>query len=95
MNELMGLVYGEYDAKKEGFIPGGISIHNCMTPHGPDYESYEIAASQDLKPNYINSLAFMFETKDYWQVTEQAYRHPSRQMDYLNCWQGFKIEFSQ
>ncbi|HAT6979806.1 TPA: homogentisate 1,2-dioxygenase [Legionella pneumophila] len=95
MNELMGLVYGEYDAKKEGFTPGGISIHNCMTPHGPDYESYEIAASQELKPNYINSLAFMFETKDYWQVTEQAYRHPSRQMDYLNCWQGFKIEFSQ
>lgn len=95
MNELMGLVHGEYDAKKEGFIPGGISIHNCMTPHGPDYESYETAASQDLKPSYIDSLAFMFETKDYWQVTEQAYHHPSKQTDYLDCWQGFKKEFSK
>ena len=93
MNELMGLVYGEYDAKKDGFLPGGISIHNCMTPHGPDYPSYKKAATEELKPDYYNSLAFMFETKDVWQVTEQARVNPAFQENYVSCWQGFKATF--
>lgn len=91
MNELMGLVHGQYDAKKEGFLPGGISIHNCMTPHGPDQLSYEQAIGQNLQPEvYLNSLAFMFETKDVWLVTEQAMDLPERQKDYTNCWQELK-----
>lgn len=90
MNELMGLVRGEYDAKKEGFLPGGVSIHNCMTPHGPDYTSYEAAAKIELKPDYIDSLAFMFETREPWRNTEQALQHPCFQKDYLSCWNGFK-----
>ncbi|KTD67659.1 Homogentisate 1,2-dioxygenase [Legionella santicrucis] len=95
MNELMGLVHGEYDAKKEGFSPGGVSIHNCMTPHGPDHTSYEKAIAQRLEPEaYLNTLAFMFETRDIWQVTEQAMRIPERQKDYADCWQGIKSEFS-
>ncbi|KTD82393.1 homogentisate 1,2-dioxygenase [Legionella waltersii] len=94
MNELMGLVYGNYDAKMEGFLPGGISIHNCMTPHGPDFDSYEAAANQELKPSYIDSLAFMFETRDYWLVTDQALHHPQRQLDYMKCWSGFPVAFS-
>ncbi|KTD10775.1 Homogentisate 1,2-dioxygenase [Legionella gratiana] len=95
MNELMGLVYGEYDAKKEGFSPGGVSIHNCMTPHGPDQTSYEKAVAQTLKPeSYLNTLAFMFETRDVWQVTEQAMRIPERQKNYATCWQGLKPAFS-
>lgn len=94
MNELMGLVHGEYDAKKEGFSPGGVSIHNCMTPHGPDQISYEKAVAQTLEPEaYLNTLAFMFETRDIWQVTEQAMRIPERQKDYTDCWQGLKQEF--
>lgn len=93
MNEFMGLIRGEYDAKKEGFSPGGISIHNCMIPHGPDHMSYEKAASKELKPEYYDSLAFMFETKDIWQVTEQAKHNPSFQRDYINCWKGFKANF--
>lgn len=93
MNELMGIIYGEYDAKKEGFLPGGASIHNCMTPHGPDLASYEKAESRTLKPDYIDSLAFMFETKEIWQVTSQAMLNPSLQENYVNCWQGFKVKF--
>lgn len=93
MNELMGLIRGEYDAKKEGFLKGGVSIHNCMTPHGPDYPSYEKATSKELKPEFIDSLAFMFETNQLWQITEQAYQHPNRQLDYADCWQGFKVLF--
>jgi homogentisate 1,2-dioxygenase len=94
MSELMGLIRGIYDAKKEGFVPGGISIHNCMTPHGPDYFSYAKAASQELKPEFNDSLAFMFETKDVWQVTEEAMHHSCMQSTYANCWQGFKDHFS-
>lgn len=96
MNELMGLVRGEYDAKKEGFSPGGISIHNCMTPHGPDHVSYDKAISQKLEPErYLNTLAFMFETRDVWKITEQAMRIPQLQRDYSNCWQGLKPHFKQ
>lgn len=89
MNELMGLVCGEYDAKKEGFLPGGISIHNCMTGHGPDADTYNAVLSTELKPTrYDNTLAFMFETSEPWIISEKALVHSARQHDYTNCWQG-------
>lgn len=91
MNEFMGLIKGQYDAKDEGFLPGGVSIHNCMTPHGPDKAGYEHSISQGLKPEkYTNTLAFMLESKASWQVTTQALKLPSLQTHYANCWQGFK-----
>jgi homogentisate 1,2-dioxygenase len=93
MNELMGLIHGEYDAKKEGFLKGGASIHNRMTPHGPDYASYISAITKELSPEYINSLAFMFEAKELWQITEQANQHSSRQDEYIKCWDNFKVNF--
>ncbi len=91
MSEFMGLIKGQYDAKDSGFEIGGISIHNCMTPHGPDVQSYNAAIETKLKPDYYhNTLAFMFETKNIWQYTEHAYNSKSRQKDYLKCWKGFK-----
>jgi homogentisate 1,2-dioxygenase len=94
MSELMGLIRGEYDAKKEGFLPGGVSIHNSMTAHGPDQESYELALAQKLKPQkYLNTLAFMFETREVWQVTEQALSSPAHQKNYNACWQGLQAQF--
>ena len=39
MSEFMGLIYGAYDAKPQGFIPGGFSLHNTMLPHGPDKDA--------------------------------------------------------
>lgn len=91
MSELMGLIRGEYDAKKEGFLPGGLSIHNGMTAHGPDRATYEQTIASTLTPQrYEESLAFMLETKDHWKVTEQAMRNPSLQANYIDCWQGFK-----
>lgn len=93
MSELMGLIYGEYDAKKDGFVKGGVSIHNRMTPHGPDLASYEAASTRELKPEFNDSLAFMFETKEVWQITEQARDNPSFQANYINCWKGFPAQF--
>ncbi len=94
MSELMGLIFGEYDAKKEGFTPGGVSLHNCMTAHGPDYDSYQQASLQELKPTYYeNTLAFMFETRIPWLISEGALNHPARQANYSACWQNLTTSF--
>lgn len=94
MSELMGLILGEYDAKEEGFAIGGASIHNCMTAHGPDAETYQKASNRQLKPEqYTNTLAFMFESREPWQITETALKHQARQGNYADCWQGLKREF--
>ena len=50
MSEFMGNVYGQYDAKPQGFVPGGMSLHNMMLPHGPDAEAFEKATTAELKP---------------------------------------------
>ena len=87
MSELMGLIRGEYDAKPSGFSVGGISVHNCMTPHGPDYEAFQKATTQTLQPEYYaNTMAFMLETCDPWQFTSHALNHSTRQKDYSECW---------
>jgi homogentisate 1,2-dioxygenase len=95
MSELMGLVKGEYDAKKaHGFQPGGLSIHNCMTPHGPDRVSFENASKVNLKPDYIeNSLAFMFESQFPWLPTEYAMTSKLLQSNYRDCWQDLPKNF--
>ena len=75
MNEFMGLIHGQYDAKAEGFLPGGASLHNCMSGHGPDAETFERASKADLKPHYIDgTLAFMFETRLPVQLSRFALR---------------------
>lgn len=89
MSELMGLIRGVYDAKPSGFTVGGISIHNCMTPHGPDEEAYRKAVTQTLQPEYYaDTLAFMLETCDPWLFTSTALEHPTRQIEYSSCWQN-------
>jgi homogentisate 1,2-dioxygenase len=94
MSEFMGLVYGVYDAKPEGFVPGGISLHNQMLPHGPDEQAFEHASNVELKPVKLsNTLAFMFETRYPQRVTTFAAEHPARQDDYLDCWRGLKKHF--
>ena len=94
MNEFMGLVTGEYDAKAEGFVPGGASLHNCMSGHGPDAESYERAIDADLKPQYLReTLAFMFETQLVIRPTKFAMETMILQHEYYECWQGLKKHF--
>jgi homogentisate 1,2-dioxygenase len=95
MSEFMGLIYGKYDAKEEGFVPGGMSLHNCMLPHGPDKDAFDKASNADLKPvKLTNTLAFMFETRFPQQLTEYAATLPSLQDDYSDCWQGIEKNFS-
>ena len=96
MNEYMGLVFGQYDAKAEGFVPGGGSLHNCMSGHGPDAETFEQASNADLQPHYLgHTLAFMFETRLVMRPTKFAMESASLQRDYWQCWQGLKKNFSQ
>jgi len=91
MSELMGLVRGTYDAKAGGFLPGGISIHNCMSAHGPDLASFEKAAAAELKPQKIeNTLAFMWESRYVLRPTRAAMSAPELQEDYDGVWDGFR-----
>lgn len=87
MNEFMGLVYGAYDAKAEGFVPGGMSLHNCMAGHGPDAATYEKASTVDLAPQKIDdTLAFMFESRFPIRPTRFSLDTPALQRDYDRCW---------
>ena len=95
MTEFMGLVHGEYDAKAEGFLPGGASLHNCMTAHGPDAETWERATKAQLKPHKIeNTMAFMFESRFAMRLTRYAMESSALQHDYFEGWQGLEKHFS-
>jgi homogentisate 1,2-dioxygenase len=88
MSECMGLIYGAYDAKAEGFAPGGMSLHNLMAGHGPDAASWRSASEAELKPDRIEgSLAFMVETCWPYRPTRFALDHA--QPDYDEAWHGF------
>ena len=85
----MGLIKGQYDAKEEGFLPGGASLHNCMAAHGPEKSVFEKATKADLKPEKIdNTMAFMFEGPQVFQITEQALNADFRDHQYIDCWNG-------
>lgn len=91
MSELMGLVRGVYDAKAEGFLPGGVSIHNCMSAHGPDVASYDKASKAVLKPHKIeDTLAFMWESRYVFRPTKAALAAKELQKNYDRVWDGFK-----
>jgi homogentisate 1,2-dioxygenase len=91
MSELMGLVHGVYDAKAEGFLPGGVSIHNCLSAHGPDLATFQKASEAQLKPQKIeNTLAFMWESRYVFRPTKFALSAPQLQKDYDKVWDGFK-----
>ena len=94
-SEFMGLVHGAYDAKAGGFVPGGASLHNSMSGHGPDAASFDKASAADTgKPDHIiDTMAFMFETRAVISPTRQALESAQLQRDYYNCWQGLKKNF--
>lgn len=94
MSEYMGLIEGAYDAKAEGFVPGGGSLHNMMSAHGPDHDTFEKASSAELKPQKIDDgLAFMFETRWPVTATEQAAQAAHLQRGYDDVWEGLERHF--
>jgi homogentisate 1,2-dioxygenase len=94
-SEFMGLIYGTYDAKAEGFVPGGASLHNSFSGHGPDTTTFERASTVELQPQYLdNTLAFLLETQTIIQTTKFALETKTLQPRYYECWQGLKRNFS-
>ncbi|MDQ0315956.1 homogentisate 1,2-dioxygenase [Amorphus orientalis] len=94
MSEFMGLIKGQYDAKEKGFVPGGMSLHNMMLPHGPDAFGFEKASTAKLEPVKLDeTMAFMFETRYPQHVTSYAAESQTLQDDYLDCWTGLKKRF--
>ena len=94
MSELMGNIYGIYDAKPQGFVPGGISLHNMMLPHGPDRDAFEGASNADLKADKLDdTMSFMFETRFPQHLTAFAAREMPLQDDYIDCWADIEKKF--
>ena len=94
MSEMMGNIYGIYDAKPKGFVPGGMSLHNMMLPHGPDRGAFEGASNEALHPvKQDNTMQFMFETRFPQHLTEFAAREAPLQDDYIDCWDSLEKKF--
>ncbi|ALA18988.1 MULTISPECIES: homogentisate 1,2-dioxygenase [unclassified Chelatococcus] len=94
MSELMGNIYGIYDAKPQGFAPGGMSLHNCMLPHGPDRNAFEGASNAELKPEKLDeTMSFMFETRFPQHLTEFAAKEAPMQQDYIEVWHQLEKKF--
>src|ERR1700730_10516010 len=94
MSEFMGLISGVYDPKPQGFVPGGISLHNMMLPHGPDREAFDHASNSELKPvKLTGTMAFMFETRFPQRITTHAAKSSTLQDDYADCWKGLEKRF--
>jgi len=94
MSELMGNIYGQYDAKPEGFVPGGMSLHNMMLPHGPDMEAFEKASNANLGPAKLErTMSFMFETRFPQHLTEFAGQEAPLQDNYIDCWTSLEKKF--
>ncbi|KAL0353804.1 UNVERIFIED_CONTAM: Homogentisate 1,2-dioxygenase [Sesamum angustifolium] len=97
MSEFMGLIHGGYEAKADGFLPGGASLHSCMTPHGPDTKTFEatIALGNEAGPRRIsNTMAFMFESCLMPRVCPWALESPYMDHNYYQCWIGLKSHFT-
>jgi len=95
MSEFMGLVHGQYDAKPEGFRPGGASLHNSMVPHGPDSEAFDKASGAPLAPHKLDAtLAFMFESRWRFLPTAWALEAGHHDRDYARCWSGLADRFT-
>jgi homogentisate 1,2-dioxygenase len=95
-NEFMGLITGVYDAKSTGFVPGGASLHNCMSGHGPDAATFEkaLAADTSVPVHVADTMAFMFETRLPIKPTRSALQGtPPLQRDYMDCWLGLDKHF--
>ncbi|MED5595737.1 homogentisate 1,2-dioxygenase [Janthinobacterium sp. P210006] len=94
-SEFMGLIHGVYDAKAAGFVPGGASLHNCMSGHGPDAQTFEKASHSDTSaPVKVgDTMAFMFETRTILKPTPFALNSELLQQDYYACWQGLRKHF--
>lgn len=94
MSEYMGLIYGAYDAKEEGFVPGVGSLHNQMSAHGPDLDAFEKASNADLKPQKLEgTMAFMFESRYIIRPTKFAMETSQLQHEYFEVWQKLKKNF--
>jgi len=94
MSELMGNIYGQYDAKPQGFVPGGMSLHNMMLPHGPDRNAFEGASNANLGPDKLdNTMSFMFETRFPQHLTAFAAKEAPLQDDYIDCWTSLEKKF--
>ena len=93
----LGLILGRYEAKEEGFAPGGATLHSMMTPHGPDANCFDMWTEKELKPEKVaeGTQAFMFETSLGLAVTKWGEQTCQKlDKEYYKCWQDIGKKFT-
>jgi homogentisate 1,2-dioxygenase len=94
MSEFMGNIMGRYEAKAEGFLPGGASLHSCMAAHGPDASTFQRASTEEQKPVRLpdGSLSFMFESTYMLKLTDWALKIASPDAEYWKVWEPIQSQ---
>lgn len=96
MSEFMGLIFGKYEAKENGFLPGGASLHSMMTPHGPDRKCFEGGSNEELLAKRVadGTQSFMFESSLSMAVTKWGIETCQKlDSSYYECWQALEKHF--
>ncbi len=95
MSELMGNIYGQYDAKPKGFVPGGMSLHNMMLAHDPYKNAFEGTSNANLEPRKLeNTMSFMFGTRFPQHLTQFTAQGAPLQDDYIDYWTDIEKKFN-
>ncbi|GJQ86929.1 hypothetical protein Trydic_g11798 [Trypoxylus dichotomus] len=97
MSEFMGLILGQYEAKRSGFLPGGATLHSIMTPHGPDVKCFEDGSTETLKPVRVaeGTQSFMFESCLSLAVTKWGAETCEKlDPEYYKCWRDLRKNFT-
>jgi len=96
MAEFMGNIYGRYEARPDGFLPGGASLHLPMIGHGPDSDTFDKASNTPLPAAHRmpdDSLAFMFETTYMLRLTQYSNDIHKPDPNYWKCWEPLAVQF--
>ena len=94
MSAMMANIYGICDAKPKGFVPGGMSLHTCMWPHGPDRNAFEGASNGALKAEKLDeTTSYMFKTRFAQHLAAFAASEAPLQDDCIDCRKTPKKQF--
>ncbi|KAF8812720.1 homogentisate 1,2-dioxygenase [Phlegmacium glaucopus] len=94
--EFMGLIYGVYGGRSDGFQPGGASYETGFCPHGVSYDEFKKASEADLVPMRISegTIAFMFESSMMFTITDYAMNRSGKlHVHEPKMWDNLKGQF--
>lgn len=94
-SEVLGLVFGDYGGRSDGFERGGLSYETGFCPHGVSGEVFTAATEGELGPQKIQkgSLMVMFESSMMFTVTDYAMNTDKRHDHEPSMWDSLDAKF--